>query len=94
MATKIKFDAHTNTSGTVHVGFATVRFQKNKRASYDVALRLDPRGDGVRVDVKTHPLTPWEAVDGGVPQPNLKAAKSFAKSWLERASAQDTLTPV
>lgn len=57
-----------------------------------VFLRIDGRGGkGYRLDRMT--LTPWEAIDEGIPFDTLQQAQDFAQTWLQAVQDQDTLFP-
>lgn len=59
----------------------------------EIAFRLDGRDGTWRVDVKTHSLMPWEAIDGGQGFLSQVLARKFVSDWYEAAKEQNTLWP-
>lgn len=66
---------------------------RNRR--YDVDIRIDGRNASVfRVDVKSFPFEPWQAIDGGPwsAPTTLAEAKCLADHWIDEVNAQQTLS--
>jgi hypothetical protein len=74
--------------------FSTLTIRNNGRMqSFEIAFRIDGRGDSYRVDKITFPGMLWEAIDGGQGFSNKTKAKNFVNKWMGAAVEQNTLTP-
>lgn len=89
----------TKVAPRIYIAIRSVTFRdiRGRIRTCRVALRIDGRGDGYRVDEKTLAGMPWTAIDGlnsGAPGlRRLRDAKAFAARWLAAANAERTLSP-
>lgn len=69
-----------------------VSLRSRSRPCY-VPLRIDARGETVRVDMGCTLTCIWSAIDGGRGFATVAEAKRFAERWARAAIEQRTLDP-